>query len=79
VSQVKVRCVYYAPDNRRRDTTNLFPSIKAAMDGIVDAGVLKDDSDKYIVSYEIARGEFNVRRGQLVIEIIEVVEDGISV
>jgi crossover junction endodeoxyribonuclease RusA len=79
LGKVKVRCVYYAPDNRRRDTTNLFPSIKAAMDGIVDAGVLKDDSDKYIVSYEIARGEFNVRRGQLVIEIIEVVEDGISV
>ena len=78
LGRVKIRVIYYAPDNRRRDTTNLFPSVKAAVDGIVDAGVLKDDSDKFVVGYEILRGGHNVPKGQLTIEIIEV-EDGFSV
>ena len=78
LGKVKIKVIYYAPDNRRRDTTNLFPSVKAAVDGIVDAGVLKDDSDKFVVGYEILRGEHNIPRGQLTIEIIEV-EDGLSV
>lgn len=33
------------PDNRRRDTTNLFPTAKALVDGLVDAGVITDDAD----------------------------------
>lgn len=36
------------PDRRRRDTHNLQPSVKAAIDGIVDAGLLKDDSDEHL-------------------------------
>jgi len=71
MEKVKIRAVYHPPDNRRRDTSNIFPTIKAAVDGIVDAGVLKDDSDKYVLSVEMVRGS-NVALGQLVIEIIEV-------
>ena len=78
LGKVKIRAVYYAPDNRRRDVSNLFPSVKAAVDGIVDAGVLKDDSDKFVVALEIVRGEWNVSKGQLTIEVIEV-EDGLGV
>ena len=76
LGKVKIKVIYYAPDNRRRDTTNLFPSVKAAVDGIVDAGVLKDDSDKFVIGYEILRGSHNIPKGQLTIEIIEV-EDGL--
>lgn len=72
LDKVKIRAVYYAPDNRRRDVSNLFPSVKASVDGIVDAGVLKDDSDRYVVSLEMVRGESNIPGGQLVIEVIEV-------
>lgn len=36
------------PDNRRRDASNLAPTAKAAIDGFVDAGLLLDDSDKYV-------------------------------
>jgi Holliday junction resolvase RusA-like endonuclease len=79
LGKVKIKVIYYAPDNRRRDTTNLFPSVKAAVDGIVDAGVLKDDSDKFVVGYEILRGSYNIPKGQLTIEIIEVDEGGLSV
>jgi crossover junction endodeoxyribonuclease RusA len=72
LGKVKIRAVYYAPDNRRRDVSNLFPSVKAAVDGIVDAGVLKDDNDKYVVALEMVRGEYNIPKGQLMIEILPV-------
>ena len=45
-----VRCVVHIgyPDNRRRDVHNLMPTVKACIDGLVDAGFLTDDSDKYL-------------------------------
>lgn len=36
------------PDGRRRDRHNLSPTVKALVDGIVDAGVIPDDSDRYL-------------------------------
>jgi crossover junction endodeoxyribonuclease RusA len=72
LEKVKIRAIYYAANNRRRDTGNLYPSFKAAIDGLVDAGVLKDDSDRYVVSLEMMRGEGIVTGGQLVIEVIDV-------
>lgn len=36
------------PDARRRDVHNLMPTVKACIDGLVDAGWLTDDSDKYL-------------------------------
>lgn len=75
IEKAKIRAVYYAPDNRRRDVSNLFPSVKAAVDGIVDAGVLADDSDRYVVSLEMVRGAHNIAGGQLVIEVIEAGDD----
>ena len=40
--------LYYTPrDRRRRDPLNLVASLKAIEDGIVDAGVIKDDSSAY--------------------------------
>jgi crossover junction endodeoxyribonuclease RusA len=79
MKQVKIRAIYYAPDNRRRDVSNLFPSVKAAVDGLVDAGVIKDDNDKYVVALEMVRGEYNIPKGQLVIEIIEVEHEGVTI
>lgn len=37
------------PDKRRRDVANIAPTIKALVDGAIDAGLLPDDSDKHIV------------------------------
>lgn len=39
---------YQAPDKRRRDPDNLAPTLKAAQDGLVKAGLLPDDSWLYI-------------------------------
>src|SRR5699024_4631139 len=36
------------PDKSRRDVHNIMPTIKALIDGCVDAGLLADDSDQHI-------------------------------
>ncbi len=36
------------PDNRRRDRHNLAPTVKAVMDGLIDAGLLPDDADRFL-------------------------------
>jgi len=38
-------CLHYRPrDNRRRDSDNLMPVLKAACDGLVDHGLVPDDT-----------------------------------
>lgn len=41
------------PDNRRRDAHNLMPTIKACIDGIVDAGLLPDDDDSHLTGPDL--------------------------
>jgi len=75
--RVYLRVMFRAPDNRRRDsnTGNLHPSIKAAIDGITDSGLIKDDNDKIVLGMEIRRGENLPKLGQLIIDVIEVSDD----
>ena len=42
--------VTYPPLARRRDASNLAPTVKGMLDGIVDAGLLPDDNDRVIVA-----------------------------
>lgn len=44
-------------DLRRRDAGNYYPTIKAAVDGLVNADVLDDDDDLHITELTIRRGE----------------------
>ena len=46
-------------DRRRRDDANLHPSAKAWTDGLVDAGVLVDDSKEYVQGPLITIGELS--------------------
>lgn len=43
-------------NRQRRDAENIHPTVKAAIDGCVSAGLLADDSSRYLkkVSYSIA-------------------------
>lgn len=41
------------PDKRRRDVANISPTIKALIDGIVDAGLLPDDDDAHLVGPDL--------------------------
>ena len=42
--RAQVRVQFVVPDHRRRDIDNLLAMLKPAWDGVVDAGLLKDDS-----------------------------------
>jgi crossover junction endodeoxyribonuclease RusA len=45
---VIVQLHYTPPDRRRRDPSNLMPTQKPAVDGLVDAGVVPDDTPEYV-------------------------------
>jgi hypothetical protein len=51
--------VTYPPLARRRDASNLAPTVKGLLDGIVDAGLLPDDNDRVIVAttYQASAGK----------------------
>lgn len=61
---------YCPPDRRRRDVGNLYPSFKAAIDGLVDAGVLPDDDDEHLIGPDMRLGPV-VKGGRLVLHITE--------
>ncbi|RKN50081.1 hypothetical protein D7231_35860, partial [Streptomyces klenkii] len=50
----------------RRDPANWYPSFKALIDGIVDAGVLEDDDHSRVIGPDMRLGPV-VRGGQLVL------------
>lgn len=53
-----IATVRFPDDHVRRDAPNVYPSIKAAVDGaLVDAGVVADDSDSYVTALHIVPGE----------------------
>lgn len=56
IGQCTITALLAFPDgNRRRDAANYYPSIKAAIDGLVLAGVLADDDDRFVLALTIAR------------------------
>lgn len=59
------------PGSRRRlDPANLYPSFKAAIDGVVEAGVLDDDDHEHVLGPDMRLGHV-VRGGQLALHIYE--------
>jgi len=48
LAKARIVVTFSFGDQRRRDSANFYPVAKAITDGIVDAGVLVDDSDKYV-------------------------------
>lgn len=56
-----VRCRFYVKDKRRRDKDNFLASLKAAFDGIADAGIVADDSALTYLPIEIFVDKGNPR------------------
>ena len=46
--KVSVRADFHYTKKRRRDTDNLMYSLKSIYDGIIDAGVVLDDTSEYM-------------------------------
>ena len=47
-SAIAVELHYVPRDARRRDRDNLVATLKPCMDGLVDAGVIPDDTPEYV-------------------------------
>lgn len=64
---------------RRADPANWYPSFKAAVDGLVDAGLLDDDDHTRLAGPDMRLGE-KVKGGQLILIIrgLAVGEDPLS-
>jgi crossover junction endodeoxyribonuclease RusA len=54
--RVAITATIHRTDTRRADAHNRLPTIKAAIDGVVDAGLIRDDSDQFIASLTILAG-----------------------
>lgn len=63
-----VTLLWHPPDRRRRDEDNPIPTLKALADGVVDAGVVTDDTPD-LMRKHCRIGE--VRRPQRLLLVIE--------
>lgn len=65
-----VTCMPHLKDRRAQDTGACFPAAKAAIDGLVDAGVLPDDGPEHVVELRFFRPELKSPLGDaLVVEV----------
>lgn len=71
LGRAHIYCHLRAGDRRRRDPGNWYPSAKACVDGLVDAGVLDDDDHTRVIGPDMRLAPEMVRGGQLVITLIE--------
>ncbi|GAA3374672.1 hypothetical protein [Streptomyces racemochromogenes] len=58
------------PSRRRADPANWYPSFKAAVDGLVDAGVLEDDDHAHVVGPDMRIGPV-VKGGRISLHLTE--------
>jgi hypothetical protein len=54
--QVTITAHIYKPRGGRYDPGNLYPTAKACLDGIVDAGLLADDDHKHVIGPDMRHG-----------------------
>lgn len=51
LNHIIVRLHYVPRDKRRRDPSNMMPTQKALLDGLVDAKVVPDDCPPYVIEW----------------------------
>lgn len=62
--------VLHPPTAGRRDPANWYPTFKAAVDGLVDAGLLEDDDHEHVLGPDMRLGH-KVKDGQIVLHVTE--------
>ena len=65
-----VLAVYEPPDRRRRDPANLYPSVKACVDGLTDAGAWADDDAAHVSGPDMRLGPVHPQ-GRLTLTVTE--------
>lgn len=78
LDRVTITATVHRPDRRRNaDAHNRYPTVKAVVDGLVDAGVLPDDCDRHLVSLTIRAGApVDKRRYPLGLLTLDIETDG---
>lgn len=71
----EILITWYAPDKRVRDNDSLSEFCKAALDGLVKAGVLKDDNSDHVTMTSLAVTKSDTRNPRIEIRITEVDND----
>lgn len=54
---VRIVATVHKTRGGRWDVCNLYPTIKACIDGLVEAGTLLDDSNEYVIGPDMRAGE----------------------
>lgn len=62
--------VFHPPTAGRRDPANWYPTFKAAVDGLVDAGLFEDDDYEHVLGPDMRLGA-KVKTGQIVLHVTE--------
>lgn len=70
---VHITATVTKPSRRAFDVHNLLPSLKAAIDGLVDYGLIEDDSTKYLTGPDM-RVNPETGPASVVLEIVEIGE-----
>lgn len=74
LERAHITCYLRAKDRRRRDPGNWYPSAKAVVDGIVDAGVLSDDDATRVIGPDMRLGDVLKTGPQLVIVVTDLAQ-----
>lgn len=61
MDQAQIICELSFADRQRRDPANWAPTAKACVDGLVDAGILVDDSHHYVTGPDMRIGPVSAR------------------
>jgi predicted nucleic acid-binding Zn ribbon protein len=67
-NQVHITAHIWKPRRGRYDPNNLWPTVKAVVDGFVDAGLLFDDDHVHVIGPDMRHG--GVGPAQLILEIV---------
>jgi crossover junction endodeoxyribonuclease RusA len=57
IPHIAIEALLHFRDNRRRDAHNYMPTLKAIVDGLVDHGLIRDDSTGHLTGPDIRMGE----------------------
>lgn len=73
----EVTVTVYSPTKSKLDPPNLYPTVKAIIDGMTDAGIWIDDNHKVIKKLSFVYGGLSKEKGRykLVFDIEEVKDD----
>ena len=71
LDRVTITAEFQPPDRRRRDPDNVAVAAKAAIDGVVAAGILAGDDSRFVASVTCVIGE-PYPQGRLVLHVTEV-------